>query len=101
MDNKQAALVIRGLFICTFAFSHWQNWLPSSIGNIVTTMLVNYATLATNIIAVLTVMILYFILNATPTEKLSTFPYYDMIQFQSHACPFIASGFLVVSYYIS
>ncbi len=29
--SAQAALVIRGLFICEFAYSHWQNWSKMTI----------------------------------------------------------------------
>jgi hypothetical protein len=75
--------------------------LPSSIGNIVKTMLATYATLATSVMAVLPLVFVSLILNSTPPNKLSTFPYYDLVQFHSHVCPFIITSFLTLSYYTS
>jgi len=77
------------------------NTLPSTIGNIFKTMLANFLTLATTLIALLPVMFVTIVLNATPTEKLSIFPYYDLIQFHLHICPFICFALLVVSYFAS
>jgi len=75
--------------------------LPSTIGNIKKTMLANFGTLATTVVAVLPIMFSSLVLNAVDTEKLSTFPYYHLVQFHSHVCPFICLAFLVISHYTS
>jgi len=75
--------------------------LPSSQGNIVKTMMATYATLATSVMAVLPLVFVSLILNFTHPENLAIFPYYDMVQFHSHACPFIITSFLTLSYYTS
>ena len=75
--------------------------LPSSIGPILQTMLANHVTLATVLIAPLPVMITSLILNAEDPEKLGTDLYYPWVQFQQHGCPFICSGLLAASYYIT
>jgi hypothetical protein len=75
--------------------------LPSSLGNIVKTMMATYATLATSVMAVLPLVFVSLILNFTPPENLAIFPYYDLVQFHSHVCPFIITSFLTLSYYTS
>jgi hypothetical protein len=77
------------------------NHLPSTLGNILKTMLASYATLATTVIAVLPLVFTTLILNGTATEKLSFYPYYHLIQFHSHICPFMCTGLLVISYFLS
>ena len=77
------------------------NPLPSTIGNIVKTMLASYTTLATTVIAVLPLMVTTLTLNGAATEKLSSYPYYHLIQFHSHICPCICTGLLVISYFLS
>ncbi len=52
-----------------------------------------YATLATSVMAVHQLVFLSLILNFTPPENLAIFPYYDMVQFHLHACPFIITSF--------
>jgi hypothetical protein len=75
--------------------------LPPIIENVAKTMLANFSTLAASVITVLPVMFTSLILNATDTEKLSTSPYYDLIQLQLHICPFTCVCFFVISYYLS
>jgi len=80
---------------------HNNQSMPSTIGNIVKTMLANFITLATTLIAVFPLIFTSLILNATPAEKLSTYPYYHFVQFHLHICPFLGTGLLVISYYFS
>jgi hypothetical protein len=81
--------------------THQNQPLPSTIENVAKTMLASFGTLATTVFAVLPIMFSSLVLNATDTEKLSTFPYYDLIQFHLHVCPTICTGLLVISYYFS
>ena len=75
--------------------------LPSSVEPIFKTMLANHVTLATVLVASLPVIVLSLILNAEDPEKLGTDIYYPWVQFQQHGCPFICSGLLAASYYIT
>ena len=75
--------------------------LPSTFENVAKTMLANFGTLATTVIAVIPLMFSSLILNATETEKLSAFPYYHFVLFHLHVCPFTCLGLLVSSYYLS
>ncbi len=81
--------------------THQNQPLPSTIENVAKTMLASFGTLATTVFAVLPIMFSSLVLNATDTEKLSSFPYYDLIQFHLHVCPTICTGLLVISYYFS
>jgi hypothetical protein len=85
----------------SYQLTHQNQSLPSTIENVAKTMLASFGTLATTVFAVLPIMYSSLVLNATDTEKLSTFPYYDLIQFHLHVCPSIIASLLVISYYLS
>ena len=63
--------------------------------------LANFVTMASILIATGPIVVISTVLNGLSPDKLGSYPYYQSVQFHLHICPFLCTGLLTISYYIS
>ena len=63
--------------------------------------LANFVTMASILIATAPIVVISAFLNGLSPDKLGTYPYYQSVQFHLHICPFLCTGLVSMSYYIS
>ena len=60
-----------------------------------------FITSAITLVTMLVVLTVSIILNGTPGHKLITYPYFYLVQFHLHGCPFLFSFLLTLSHLLS
>jgi hypothetical protein len=75
--------------------------VPAKVGPHMKNTLANFVTLACILITVGPVVGISSVLNGVSPDKLGSDPYYQWVQFHQHICPFLCTGLLTASYYIS
>ena len=63
--------------------------------------LANFVTMASVLIAIAPILGISTVLNGLSPDQLGSYPYYQYVQFHLHICPFLCTGLVTISYYIS
>ena len=74
---------------------------PVKMGPQIKNALANFATLACILMTVAPIVAITLFLNGVKPDKLWSDPYYQWVQFHQHILPFLGTGLLTASYYIS
>ena len=77
------------------------SFAPAKMGPQIKNALANFATLACILMTVAPIVAISAILNGVQPDKLGSDPYYQWVQFHQHIFPFLCTGLLTASYYIS
>ena len=89
---------------CVFKIKHFDyKFLKSkalSSSSTKKSKLSEFITSALTLVTMLVVMTVAIILNGTSGQKLMTYPYYYLVQFHLHGCPFLLAFLLTLSHFL-
>ena len=77
------------------------NTSTSTVGQNLKNALSNLITIAVGFITLLPIIYVAAVLNTAPPEILGTYPYYELVQFHLHGCPFMLCLIFVVTHFVN
>ena len=73
----------------------------STVGKNLKNALSNFIIIAVGFITLVPIIYVAAVLNTADPERLGTSPYYELVQFHLHGCPFMLCLISVIAYFVS